>query len=72
MRLKHGMVISSIAWIWAGLVGAAIMMICIHTPFINAFFESISTWTGNWINCFFNNVETLPMSILFFEVMNNG
>ena len=64
MRLKHGMVISSLAWIWAGLVGAAIMMMCIHTPFVNAFFESISAWTGSGLTVF-NNVEALPMSILF-------
>lgn len=27
MRLKHAMMISSIAWLWAALVGAIIMMI---------------------------------------------
>jgi trk system potassium uptake protein TrkH len=64
MRLKHGMVISSLAWIWAGIVGAGIMMMCLDISFANAFFENMSAWTGSGLTIF-NNVEVLPMSILF-------
>lgn len=64
LRLKHGMIVSSIAWLWAAFIGSLIMMICLDISFVNAFFENISAWTGSGFT-FFPNVEILPHSILF-------
>lgn len=64
LRLKHGMIISSLAWLWAGLIGSAIMMLCLNVSFVDAFFENISAWTGSGLTLF-ANVEILPKSILF-------
>ena len=55
LKFKHGMFISSVAWLWAGFVGAIIM---------DAFFENISAWTGSGLTMF-SDVEILPRSILF-------
>lgn len=64
LKFKHGMIISSVSWLWAGFVGAIIMMLLIDMSFIDAFFENISAWTGSGLTIF-NDVEALPMSILF-------
>lgn len=64
LKFKHGMLISSVSWLWAGLVGAIIMMLLLDVSFIDAFFENMSAWTGSGLTLF-NDVESLPMSILF-------
>ena len=64
LRLKHGMIISSFAWLWASLLGATIMAISLDIHFIDALFENMSAWTGSGMT-FFVNVEILPKSILF-------
>ncbi|MBE6511994.1 MAG: TrkH family potassium uptake protein [Methanobrevibacter olleyae] len=64
LKFKHGMFISSVAWLWAGFVGAIIMMLMLDISFIDAFFESVSAWTGSGLTMF-NDVEILPRSILF-------
>lgn len=64
LKFKHGMIISSISWLWAGLVGAIIMMLILDVSFVDAFFENISAWTGSGLTMF-SDVESLPMSILF-------
>jgi trk system potassium uptake protein TrkH len=64
LKLKHGMFISSFAWLWATLIGAVIMMACLHIHFVDALFENMSAWTGSGMT-FFVNVEVLPYSILF-------
>ncbi|MBQ3473249.1 MAG: TrkH family potassium uptake protein [Methanobrevibacter sp.] len=64
LRLKHGMLISSFAWLWASLIGAAIMAISLDIHFVDALFENMSAWTGSGMT-FFVNVEILPRSILF-------
>ena len=58
------MFISSVAWLWAGFVGAIIMMLMLDISFIDAFFENISAWTGSGLTMF-SDVEILPRSILF-------
>ena len=63
-RLKHGMIISSLAWLWASFIGGFVMYICLDISFIHAFFENISAWTGTGFTLF-ENVEILPKSILF-------
>lgn len=64
MQLKHAMLISSLAWLWASLIGSLVMLICLDISFIDAFFENMSSWTGTGFT-FFPNVEALPNSILF-------
>ena len=64
LRLKHGMLISSFAWLWASLMGATIMVLSLGIPFVDALFENMSAWTGSGMT-FFINVEILPKSILF-------
>ena len=64
LKFKHGMIISSVAWLWAGFIAALIMMLILDISFIDAFFENISAWTGSGLTLF-NDVESLPMSILF-------
>ena len=64
LKMKHGMIISPLAWLWASLIGAFIMMICLNLEFDNALFENMSAWTGSGFTTFFN-VEILPKSILF-------
>lgn len=64
LRLKHGMLISSIAWLWASLIGASIMFLSLDIHFVDALFENMSAWTGSGMT-FFVNVEILPKSILF-------
>ena len=64
LKFKHGMIISSVAWLWAGFIAALIMMLILDISFLDAFFENISAWTGSGLTLF-NDVESLPMSILF-------
>lgn len=64
LRLKHGMLISSFAWLWASIIGASIMTFSLDIQFIDALFENMSAWTGSGMT-FFINVEILPKSILF-------
>ena len=64
LRLKHGMLISSLAWLWASMIGASIMTLSLDIPFVDALFENMSAWTGSGMT-FFVNVEILPKSILF-------
>jgi len=66
IRLKHGMIISSLAWLWAAFIGALIMYMSFDISFIDAFFENMSAWTGTGFTMF-SNVENLPKSILFFR-----
>ena len=66
MKLKHGMMISSIAWMWAGIVGGVVISLATGTDFLNSIFESTSALTGTGITMF-DNVEILPHSILFFR-----
>ena len=66
MKLKHGMMISSIAWMWACIVGGVVISLATGTDFLNGIFESTSALTGTGITMF-DNVEILPHSILFFR-----
>ena len=68
MRLKHGMMISSFAWFWAGLIGGLVIMLATNIPYIDAVFESVSALTGTGVTIF-SNVEILPHSILFFRAL---
>lgn len=68
IRLKHGMMISSFAWLWASLIGGLVFMLATHMPLLDAVFESMSALTGTGITMF-EDVEILPHSILFFRAL---
>ncbi|HEX3014486.1 MAG TPA: TrkH family potassium uptake protein, partial [Methanobacterium sp.] len=64
IKLKHGMIIASTAWLWAALIGSLILMSTTHIDFLNAYFESMSAWSGSGFSIY-ANVEILPNSVLF-------
>lgn len=66
IRLKHGMMISSFAWLWASLIGGIVFTLQTGIPLIDGVFESMSALTGTGITMF-SDVEILPHSILFFR-----
>jgi trk system potassium uptake protein TrkH len=68
IRLKHGMMISSFAWFWAGLIGGLVFMLATHIPLIDGVFESVSALTGTGVTMY-GDVEILPHSILFFRAL---
>lgn len=68
MKLKHGMMISSFAWLWASIIGGLVFMLATNIPFLDGVFESMSALTGTGITMF-ENVEILPHSILFFRAL---
>lgn len=39
LKFKHGMIISSVAWLWAGFVAATIMMLILDISFLDAFLK---------------------------------
>ena len=68
MRLKHGMMISSFAWLWASLIGGLVFTLATNIPILDGVFESMSALTGTGITMF-SDVEALPHSILFFRAL---
>lgn len=66
MRLKHGMIISALSWLWASLMGGLVMLLVSDLSLINGVFESMSALTGSGVTMY-QNVEILPHSILFFR-----
>ena len=68
MRLKHGMMISSFAWLWASLIGGFVFTIATGIPLLDSVFESMSALTGTGITMY-ENIEILPHSILFFRAL---
>ena len=66
IRMKHGMMISSLGWIWAGLIGGLVFSITTNIPFIDGMFESVSALTGTGMTIY-GNLEILPYSIIFFR-----
>jgi len=66
LRLKHGMIISAIAWLWASIICGMVMVFVTNLGFIDGVFESMSALTGSGITIY-RDVEILPNSILFFR-----
>lgn len=66
IRLKHGMMISSFAWLWASLIGGLVFTFSTNIQLIDGIFESMSALTGTGITMY-ADVEILPHSILFFR-----
>ena len=68
MSLKHGMIISALAWLWAAIIGGLAMYLITQHCFVDAVFESMSALTGSGVTLY-PNVEILPYSILFFRAL---
>ena len=68
MRMKHGMIISSLSWLWACLICGLAMYLITGMNIEDALFESMSALTGSGITIF-PDVEILPQSILFFRAL---
>jgi trk system potassium uptake protein TrkH len=66
MRLKHAMIVSSLSWLWAGIVGGVIFQLVTGLNIVDGLFESMSALTGSGITIY-PDVEALPHSILFFR-----
>ena len=66
IRLKHGMAISSFAWLWAALMGGITFELVTNIGLLNGIFESMSALTGTGVTMY-NDVEILPQSVLFFR-----
>ena len=64
LRLRHGMIIAAMAWLWAALIGSLCLLSITHISFLNAYFESMSAYSGSGLTIF-TNVEILPYSVLF-------
>ena len=52
MRLKHGMIISSFAWLWASLIGGFVFTLATGISPLDGVFESMSALTGTGITMF--------------------
>ena len=68
IRLKHGMILSSFAWLWASIIGGMVFMLATSIPPLDAVFESMSALTGTGITMFVD-VEVLPHAVLFFRAL---
>ena len=66
--VKHAMLISTFAWLWASLIGGLVFMFATNVPIIDGVFESMSALTGTGATIY-PNVEILPYSILFFRAL---
>ena len=68
MRLKHGMIISSLSWLWACIICGLVMYFVTDINIVDGMFESMSALTGSGITIY-SDVEVLPQSILFFRAL---
>ncbi|MHC1605705.1 MAG: TrkH family potassium uptake protein [Candidatus Methanofastidiosia archaeon] len=69
VQIRHAMMISSLAWLSAALVGSIPFIFISKLGFIDAYFEAMSAWTGTGLTMFSGNlsVETLPNVLLFWR-----
>lgn len=66
MRLKHGMIISSLSWLWACIICGLVLYFATQINIVDGMFESMSALTGSGITIY-GDVEVLPKSVLFFR-----
>ena len=66
LKLRHGMIIAAVAWLWAALIGSFCLIYATNIDFLNAYFECMSAWSGSGFSIF-TDVEALTPSILFFR-----
>ncbi|RZN50516.1 TrkH family potassium uptake protein [archaeon] len=69
LQIRHAMMISSLAWLSAALVGSFPLYYLSDLTFFDAYFEAMSAWTGTGLTMFTNplSVEGLPHILLFFR-----
>jgi len=72
IQIRHAMVISSLAWLFAALVGSIPIFFLSDLSFIDSYFESISAWTGTGLTMFSGSlsVEGLPHILLFWRSLS--
>ena len=68
MRLKHGMIISSLSWLWACIICGLVLYFATQINIVDGMFESMSALTGSGITIY-GDVEVLPKSVLFFRAL---
>ena len=68
MRLKHGMIISSLSWLWACIICGLVLFFATQINIVDGMFESMSALTGSGITIY-GDVEVLPKSVLFFRAL---
>ena len=66
IRLKHAMIVSSLSWLWAGILCGMVLYFVTDISIVDSIFESMSALTGSGITIY-SDVEVLPQSILFFR-----
>lgn len=66
IRLKHAMIVSSLSWLWAGILCGMVFYFVTDISIVDSIFESMSALTGSGITIY-GDVEVLPQSILFFR-----
>ncbi len=66
IRLKHAMIVSSLSWLWAGILCGMVLYFVTDISIVDSIFESMSALTGSGITIY-GDVEVLPQSILFFR-----
>ena len=59
MRLKHGMIISALSWLWASLICGLVLYLITGISIVDSVFESMSALTGSGITIY-SDVEVLP------------
>ncbi|HOP08632.1 MAG TPA: TrkH family potassium uptake protein [Candidatus Methanofastidiosa archaeon] len=72
IQIRHAMVISSLAWLFAALVGAIPIYLISDLSYLDSYFESISAWTGTGLTMFTGSlsVEGLPHILLFWRSLS--
>ncbi|MBN1786084.1 MAG: TrkH family potassium uptake protein [Candidatus Methanofastidiosa archaeon] len=72
IQIRHAMVISSLAWLFAALVGSVPIFFLSDLSFFDSYFESISAWTGTGLTMFSGtlSVEGLPKILLFWRSLS--
>lgn len=68
MRLKHGMIISALSWLWASIICGLVLYLITGISLVDSVFESMSALTGSGITIY-ADVEVLPNGILFFRAL---
>ncbi len=69
MKIRHAMMVSSLAWLSAALVGSIPFMGIANLSFTNSYFESMSAFSGTGLTMFVGeySVESLPHILLFWR-----
>ena len=52
LKLRHGMLIAVIAWLWAALIGCLCLVFTTHVS-LNGYFENMSAWTGSRLSIYY-------------------